>query len=349
MEKVRVAILGCGHISGCHLHGYLACSDIAEIGALCDTNREAAARWAKEFELDVPIYVSAAEMCSSDDVDAVDICVPIAGHHSTVCECLEAGKHVLVEKPWTDDMSLAVQMHELAQQVGCKLMVAQKQRFQNCFFAAKRILEEGLIGNPYAVQAHMVQDVEKLLGFDHWHMKQGGALLSIGVHIIDTLRFLFGNARTVSATGGRFYTPIARDDITAAALWFRSGVIGNVYASYASKIIPWNGLLMLVHGTEGGFSVLGNKVTLYSEIDKSYNKPSTYPVKPEPADWRQNSGFLRECREFVESILENREPCTGSADNLQTMGIVCAGYESAEKGCIIEIEDFLKRHNADIV
>ena len=347
MKKVSIAILGCGHISGCHLHGYRACSEIAEISALCDTNRAAAERWAEEFELDVPIYTSFDEVCSADDVDAVDICVPITGHYEAVCACLEAKKHVIVEKPWTDDMSHAVHMHELTQRVGRQLMVAQCQRFQNRFLAAKEILEKGLIGKPYAVQAHMVQDVEKVLGFDHWHMKQGGALLSIGVHILDSLRSLFGDAQTVSAMGGRQYAPMARDDVTAINLRFKSGILANIYASYASKILPWGGVMLLVHGTKGGFSLLGNSLTLYSEADPTYATSTSYPIDPNPGDWRQDPGFIRECREFIESILEDREPSTSSRDNFQTMGIVCAGYESARTGKTIQVESFLKEHGVD--
>jgi len=342
MKKVNVAILGCGHISRCHLHGYRACSEIAEIRALCDINRDSAVKWAEQFKLDVPIYTDYKEMLSSAEVDAVDICVPIAGHYDTTRASLEAGKHVIVEKPMTDDMEHAVMLHQLSKRVGRKLMVAQCQRFENRFIAVKEILACGLIGKPFAVQAQMAQDVEKLLGFEHWHMQQGGALLSIGVHILDSMRFLFGEVDVVGAMSGQLYAPMRRDDVSTVNLKFKSGILAAVYCSYSSKISLMGWAVLIVHGTKGGLTLANNAITLYSEVDSRYANPAEYPVEPVPSDWRQNQGFLRECREFVESIIEDREPATGSQDNLQTMGVVFAGYESARTGKTIRVDEFLK-------
>ncbi|MEE1026393.1 MAG: Gfo/Idh/MocA family oxidoreductase, partial [Acutalibacteraceae bacterium] len=203
MEKLKIAIIGCGGINkAAHYPGY-ELIDNAEIVACCDILPDRVEEYAKERN--IPFYCTDyKEILKLDYVDAVDICTPNYLHSIIAVDALNAGKHVFCEKPDAVSVEETEKMKAAAEKNGKVLMVMRNNRWRATAQFLKQYIESGKMGDVYAARCGWVRR-RGIPGRGGWFTTKaqsgGGPLIDLGVHMIDLTMYLMGNPTPVSVVG----------------------------------------------------------------------------------------------------------------------------------------------------
>ncbi|MEG0767821.1 MAG: Gfo/Idh/MocA family oxidoreductase, partial [Clostridia bacterium] len=212
MEKLRIGVIGTGSISHVHLEGYRKNPHV-EIYALCDINDEALQRRAKEYGV-TRLYHDCEEMLKLPELDAVSVCTWNVAHAPCAIAALNAGKHVLCEKPMAMNAAQAREMEEAAKRNGKLLMIGFVRRFGNDCAILKDLIEKDRFGELYYAKATYLRRKGSPGGwFGDKARSGGGPLIDLGVHVIDLTRYLLGNPLPVSVYGATFHKLGDRRDI----------------------------------------------------------------------------------------------------------------------------------------
>jgi predicted dehydrogenase len=218
-EKVKVAVLGTGSLGKEHVRIYeqLDAARLVELVGIFDTNKEVARHLAMKHRTHA--YESLAEMI--EDADAVSIVTPTHTHFELAKAFLQQGKHVLIEKPMTDDASQAAKLVELAQARGCVLQVGHVERFNPVFKYLETAAPE-----PRFIETHRLSPYPA-------RSTDIGVVLDLMIHDLDVvLAFVKSPVASVDAVG----VPVLSrsEDIANARLRFANGCVANLTASRVS-------------------------------------------------------------------------------------------------------------------
>lgn len=197
MRIVRLGLIGSGGIAQAHCRAISEVEGI-EIVAVADIVREKAERTAAQFKI-AAAYADYREMLKSEDIEGVIVCTPTALHAAPTVGALKAGKHVLCEKPMEATLDAAAEMVRTAHTVGKIMMVALKLRFSPQVITARRIVEEGTLGDIY--YAECVADRRRGNPGGSFVRKDTagfGAAADIGVYALDTALYIMGHPKPVS-------------------------------------------------------------------------------------------------------------------------------------------------------
>lgn len=201
---INVAILGTGGISGSHVTGYQRFPSRCRIVALCDIVPGKAERRAEEWGLGgVLTYLEAEAMLARDDIDLVSICTPSATHAALAVAALDAGKHVILEKPMAASVAECELILAAEERSGRLLSVIAQNRFRDDIALLKEAVDSGLLG-PIG---HVRVDSAWWRGLPYydlawrgtWESEGGGPTLNHAIHHIDLLLWLLGTPNTVAA------------------------------------------------------------------------------------------------------------------------------------------------------
>ncbi|MCK9496056.1 MAG: Gfo/Idh/MocA family oxidoreductase [Dehalococcoidia bacterium] len=258
---LRIGIVGVGFGAAVHVPGFL--SEGWEVPVLWGRRVERARETAERLGV-AEVAEDWRDLVARDDLDAVAIATPPGAHLEMVTAALEAGKHVLCEKPFALDAAEAEQMRALAEAQGRTAMVAHEFRFAPQRAQIKELLEQGYIGTPLLVSAELLMgrpagDPPPLT----WNARTaegGGMLGGLGSHFIDGFRHWFGEIattrgalrtarpdRTDPATGALVQADA--DDTFAFTLEFENGVVVSMTAS--SAVSPSQGGCITITGSDG--------------------------------------------------------------------------------------------------
>jgi predicted dehydrogenase len=349
-EPIRVGLIGCGGIAVAHLNGYSKRPDLGRVVALCDADEATARQRAEEYDLQAPVYADYRAMLERADVEAVDVCLPIMAHMDVCLAAVAAGRHILCEKPFTNTLAEARRVVAAAEEAGVTVMVAHNQRFRPRHLKMKQLADAGKIGRIVSARADINQNIQAILPDGHWHYHHRGALISLGVHMLDTLRYLVGDVKRVSGffatemmpmVGQAGVTGEEADDLGVAALEFESGALGTLAASYCARAHPWHDAIIL-HGTRGGMHTVGG-LHLMSEVDDAFATMSPVETESEAAgDWRLGPSYCAEVEHFLHCIREGVEPMCSGRDNLRTMAVIEAVYRSGATGRTVDVGALLE-------
>ncbi|WP_408011373.1 Gfo/Idh/MocA family protein [Pseudalkalibacillus sp. A8] len=195
MEQVKIGIIGTGGIS--YVHGKQL-QELAhvKIGAVADPSEKKRGEFITKLNLEnAEQFSDYSAMIEQVNLDAVVICSPHTLHFKQATECLEAGLHVLVEKPMTCSSSEATRLIETANKEGKILQVSYQRHFQPEFLFIKEFIKQGKIGKLTSVNASLYQDWKPLTE-NTWRqnpaLSGGGMLMDSGSHIIDILLWTTG-------------------------------------------------------------------------------------------------------------------------------------------------------------
>ena len=345
MQPIRVGLIGCGGIAVAHLNGYSKHPELGRVVALCDVDQHNATTRAEEFGLEAEVYADYETMLQEADIQAVNVCLPIMAHEEACLAAMAAGKHILCEKPFTNTLPEAKRVVAAAEEAGVTLMIAHNQRFRPRHIKMKELLDAGKIGRIISARADINQNIQAILPDGHWHYYHRGALISIGIHMLDTLRYLVGNVRRVSGffatemmpmVGEAGVTGEEADDLGVAALEFENGALGTLSASYCARAHPWHDAIML-HGTAGGMHTVGG-LHLKSEVDEAFAQMSRVETESEAvSDWRLGGSYAGEVEHFLRCLHGGIEPMCSGRDNLYTMAVIEAIYLSGATGKAVAV------------
>lgn len=334
MAKLKVAVIGCGSIARHrHLIEYAANPDV-EITAVCDIVKDRAEEMALAYE--AKVYTEYEQLLKTEDVDAVSVCLPNYLHAPASIAALNAGKHVLCEKPMATSSEEAEDMIKAAKENGKKLMIGHNQRFVPSHQKAKQLIESGEAGKIYSFRTtfgHGGPEGWSIDGRDSWFFEKEkafiGAMGDLGVHKADLMRYLLGEEFSEVAafveTSAKGDTDV--DDNAAVVLKSESGIIGTLAASWAYNAMEDNSTI-----------IYGEKAILRLEDDPKYSLVVQYTtgevVNYELGGIQTNESggqtTTHVIDHFVESILEDKEPLITGEEGKKSLEVILSALESSE-------------------
>lgn len=232
---LTIAVIGAGAISTAHIEGYLRFQDRCRIVAICDIYSEKAEARVKQFGLRAKVVQDYRELLH-EGIDLVSICTPPYEHAQIAIDFLQAGSHVLIEKPMASSLKECDEINEVAERSGRLVSVIAQNRFTNPMMKLKAVLDSGLTGKIGHAQVdshwwrgHCYYD---LWWRGTWEKEGGGPTLNHAVHHIDALLWMQGRPDVVQA----FMSNVVHDnaeieDLSIAILRYPSGALGQVTSS----------------------------------------------------------------------------------------------------------------------
>lgn len=328
-EKLKVGVVGTGFAGKAHLEGYKNTHD-ADLIAVCDVSKERAQEASDKYGIPM-VFTDYEEMLKLSELDAISVCLPNAMHMPVTVAGLEAGKHVLCEKPLAANAKQAEKMVEAAEKTGKTLAMSLNFRYEGRSLTLKKIIESGELGDIYYAKTSMLRTNSIPRGWFHVKEKSGGGpLLDLASHMLDVTWWLMGRPEPVSASGCTFAKlgiagkgmgtwgvgfgdgPVDIEDLAIGLIRFKDGKSLFFDVSWALNSPPVHSCYL--YGTEAGAS-------LYPDFE-IYKEPSIQKPKAEPSKDR--------IREFVRNILDGTEPLGPGKDGLMVMRMLDAIYRSAE-------------------
>lgn len=343
-QKWKIGIIGAGGISEAHLQA-IKDEPRAEVTAIADVSAEMASHRASRHAIP-SVFSDYQEMLAKAEIDAVIVCVPNDLHAETANHALEAGKHVLCEKPMAIHVQQAETMIAAAKRADKILMVGHNNRFRSDAEQVKRLLDEGKLGSVYHAKAGWTRR-HGIPGWGSWFTQKeragGGPLIDIGVHMLDLTLWLVGHPKPVSVLGQTYakFGPQRRglsewgridehghfdvEDMAVALITFENGFTLSLDASWASHIEKENVFLKL-YGEEGGASLdlIEERLTLYHDW---HGVPSTTEMTPKPQKER-----VLLFAHFLDAIEGKTAPICTPEQALYISRLIEAIYTSAQTG-----------------
>ncbi|MBD5393353.1 MAG: Gfo/Idh/MocA family oxidoreductase [Lachnospiraceae bacterium] len=342
---IKVGIIGCGKIAQVrHLPEY-ADNPYCEIAAVFDVNGERAKEMAEKYN--ARVYDSYEELLNDSAIDAVSICTSNIVHASITIAALNAKKHVLCEKPMAVTLEDCEKMVAVSKKNNRFLMIGQNQRLARAHVYAKRLLQNNEIGKVIRFHTEFSHAGPETWsvdpGSDVWFFNKQtavmGAMADLGIHKTDLIQFLLNDYITkVTAqmtTLDKCYSNgdrIGVDDNSICIYEMSKGCIGTMTASWTNYGKENNATIL--YGTEGVMKIYDDPE--YSIIvEKKNGEKILYDIDQiQTNDNQTKSGVIDA---WIDSIRNNIQPDISGESVLNSMRVVFAAMESAEKGKTIEI------------
>lgn len=229
-DLIRYALIGCGGFGRFCLSQYLRIEGL-ECAGVADLDPDRARRTGSEFG--VKVWRSPEKVLASDDVDLVYLATPPWTHGVTGLSVLNAGKHLLVEKPLAVTMDAAAQLVEASRARGLILSVNLMMRHSSLCQSVQRLVESNVLGEP--LHAHFVNDArDEILPPEHWFWDRdlsGGIFVEHGVHFFDLFEWWFGPGRVVAAQQLERPGTSFVDQVNCTVV-YRESIFGNFYHGF---------------------------------------------------------------------------------------------------------------------
>ncbi|MEK5038127.1 Gfo/Idh/MocA family protein [Sporosarcina sp. FSL K6-3457] len=332
MTKLRVAVIGCGSIAK-HRHlGEYDSHSAVEIVAVCDIVEERAQETALQYG--AKAYTDYKKLLEVEQIDAVSVCLPNYLHAPVSIAALEAGCHVLCEKPMATSKEEAEAMIQVAKSNDKKLMIAHNQRFVPSHAKARALVASGEIGKIYSFRTafgHGGPEGWSVDGKDSWFFNKEqafiGAMGDLGVHKADLLRYLLGEEFVEVAgfieTSAKENTDV--DDNAVCILKSASGIIGTLAASWAYTSREDNSTI-----------IYGEHATLRLEDDPNYSlivqykngEVVNYELGAIQSNAEGGQTTTHVIDHFIESIVHNTEPLINGEEGMKSLEVILAALES---------------------
>lgn len=340
--KIRIGILGAGGIVGAHAPGFAAMADRCEVVAVAEPNPARAGRIRELFGGQVRIEPDYRQVVAAPDVDAVDILLPHDMHLPATVAAAAARRPVLIEKVMARSVAECDAMIAACARADVPLVVCHDRRYEPHWRALKRVVDSGALGDIHFWKLEHNQDVA--VGPDHWIFSRerlgGGAVMSCLTHQIDALRWMGGEARTVTGMTKVIPTRMEGETVGALVAEMASGALAQLSINWFTRS-PWceNGLwyeLVHVSGSRGEAYFLSGRGTFVRlhEGDLGPVGPCEAPagegfarVIPDEAC----TGHVRCIREWVRMLRgEPHEVVTWGQDSRRTVAFAEAAYRAVE-------------------
>lgn len=384
MTQLRLGIVGCGRILPAHLRGIAVAQaaglDHFRITALCARNiadalafrrpgegpeRPPASlnerdplgaphRYVSGLQADVPeVFDDWRAMLATDIVDAVLILAQVSVHHQVALAALDAGKHVLIEKPLAISVRAGRAIAELAAERGLVAGVAENVRYAPRTRAQRMVLDAGLIGRPQlwlsgGIGGEWAPD--RVVAHTPWRHRKleagGGPAIDHGVHLMHQIRYLMGPVRRVCALtatmepfrvddrAGRVANEL--EDVYTAELQFDSGAIGTIFAGWAGRGAA-SGLdaSPIIYGTAG--CIKGDHFIRHDGSPE----PVESVLKESEAFFPNGvrDAFALELSDFAAAITSSTQMETSVSEGLLDLAMAYSILESAQAGTPVRVED----------
>ncbi|MBM7599986.1 putative dehydrogenase [Virgibacillus halotolerans] len=347
MENVlRVGIIGAGGIAeAVHIPNYLKHSNKVKIVAIADVVKDNAEKMANAFDIN-HIFTSYEEMLDTINLDAVSVCTPNKFHANATIAALQAGCHVICEKPPAMTVAEAEQMAETAKQYGKILTYGLSFRHTPEVGALKRFIDADELGEIYAARVHAIRrrGIPGWGVFTNKELQGGGPLIDIGVHMLDTALYLMGypepdtvfgvtyqklgNQKGVGLAGEWDWKNFTIEDMARGMITFTNGASIILESAFAANTEKHDEMSVSLMGENGGADVFPLK--MYQEKHETLIDitPSHLPIK---------DNYELQMERFIACCLNGEQPISTADQGVSLQKIINGLYESAEKGEAIKL------------
>jgi predicted dehydrogenase len=332
----RVVVVGSG-IGAQHVKAYQAAPDLFDVVAICDVDPQRGAKLANEHQL--PESVTDFEsVLSRLDVDIIDLCTPPHLHFQQIQAALEAGKHVVCEKPLVGSLPQIDQLENLARKSGRQIMPIFQYRFGHGLQKLKYLVERQLTGQAFVFNVDVAwwRDAAYYNSIP-WRGKRatelGGALLSHAIHAIDIIFYILGPARSLFARSATRVNSIETEDCVAIAVEMADGSLGTISVTLGS----------CAEISRHRFTFRNLSAESNAEPYTNSAEPWTFslPEKTEPGGPIERAltefepmaeGYEGQFRRFYHSLTEGESLPVTLADARRALEFIAGVYSSAETG-----------------
>ncbi|MFH1783891.1 MAG: Gfo/Idh/MocA family oxidoreductase [bacterium] len=345
--KLKAGVIGCGKIAQrLHLPQYEGCGKV-EIAAVCDWDKNLAQQMADQYGVK-NVYTNHNDLLNNKDIDVVSVCIPNYEHCEVVKAAAEAKKHVLCEKPIAMSLKEASEMIEACEKNKVLFMVEQTQRFDPNHEVAKEVLEDGMLGKILSVWARIGHagpeywnpDAADWKGGTAWYVTKeqsgGGALIDVGIHIYDLVRWLMGEEVVeISGRTATLVKPFKVEDHGIAHLKFESGAIGGFGVSWNTR--PYQ-VILFFYGEKGTMKV---EFGANPPVMVNFGNPTHVgdpncgwgSCTPNGRDQSRRGGPIAY---FMDCIIKGEKPFISGEQGRKSLEGLMGVYKSMETGQVVK-------------
>jgi len=354
MSKIyRVAVIGCGGIAnGKHLPSLSKLNNV-QIVAFCDIIEERAQEAADKYGAEgAACYADYKELLKDSSIDIVHVCTPNDSHADISIAALEAGKHVMSEKPMAKTAADAKRMMDTAKRTGKKLTVGYNNRYRPDSLHLKELCKEGALGEIYYAKAHAIRRraVPTWGVFLDEEKQGGGPLIDIGTHALDLTLWMMDNYKPKVVLGKAYHKLSQREnaanawgpwdpskftveDSAFAMIQMENGATIMLESSWALNSLDIDEAKCSLSGTEGGADMRGGLRINGEEHSRLYTKEIDLKAGGVAFyDGNSESDADIEMRLWIKAIDEDTEPVVTPEQAYVVSQILEAIYESSETG-----------------
>jgi predicted dehydrogenase len=336
-SSLGVGIVGMGNIGAMHAR---ALRDLDERAALVaysssrTATREALAGWQAA-------HLAPERVLDHPDVDVVAICSPSGTHAQLVLAALEAGRHVVVEKPLALTVQHALSIARVAKERGLMVSTISQRRFEPEHELLKRALDADALGDVRLATTHVHwfrdDDYYAAASWRTTVEQGGGSLVNQGVHNVDLLRWLCGPVESVTAQYGTLAHAMEAEDTTVATLRFTSGALGVITTTTATP--PGHPATLSVHGARGTVELGQGEVRRWA-VPGIPAPPSGLAATGAADPLAIGHSGHRAQWDRILSALDGTSPVPVDVDDaVQTVRLLCAIYAAASTGEVVRPGD----------
>ena len=344
-EKINHAIIGCGSIAPNHVDGVRSCP-LSNLAVVCDRDEMVLRDFMSRHDLSqgTSDYM---KVLLDPDIQSVSINVDHAQHAPLTHEALLAGKHVLVEKPFTISLEDAHELTTLARERGLVLAVVSQHRFDPLIRYIHSMVTQGDLGKMISIWANLqCRRTPEYFQSSYWRgtwTGEGGSnVINQYYHVIDLVRWMGGPVSDVFAFTGtlRLGEYIETEDTMTGALRFASGALGSVATTSASEV-RWRTCIDLI-GTRGSLSFdIDHPDTLhFSFLDPTVENDLQDFIKndlsretPPPGKGYYGISHRYQIHEFMRAVAgEIEQVSVGGEQASETLDLIMRIYDSARQG-----------------
>ena len=327
-------IIGCGVISNWHARAINASNGGYLVGAV-DVKPEYSEAFCKNFN--IRQFMTVEEMLSCPDIDIVCVCTPSGFHAKYALMAIEAGKHVLCEKPLALNTADCDKIIAARTHMNVRAGVVSQSRFCETTKIMKQMIGEGKLGRVVTADLFMkyyrsqeYYDSSKWRGT--WELDGGGALMNQGIHGVDALLTIMGPVKTVYGMARTLARNIEVEDTASAVLEFANGALGIVQGT--TSILPGYPRLIEISGTHGTIACTEDGFTKWDidgeEVPENIKLGEDLPMSG--ANDPQSigiEGHIFQINDFIESVKYDRRPTVDLREGRRAIELITAIYESS--------------------
>lgn len=349
---INVAIIGCAKIAHLHARAILQIPHL-HLKAVWSRTPESAQRFVDEYS--VKAYSSITQMIQQENIGMSIICTAHPFHADVAIEAMNAGSHVLIEKPLASTLQDCDRIIEAATRTGLWCGVVSQRRWYQPIQRMKKAIDEGKIGTPALGTIQMLgwrdrSYFESDAWRGSWKQEGGGVLVNQSPHQLDLLQWMMGDIEEVFGYWGNINHPyIEVEDTAVAVIRFKNGGLGNILVSNSQK--PGIYGKVHIHGSngatvgsqpEGGAMFIAGKTTIAEppkldlwtvpgeeSLMEEWNKADSDQFHAvDPMTWY----FKQQLEDFANAILNNRPPLVTAEEGRKTVELFTAIYRSQRDG-----------------
>ncbi len=337
MEKIYgVGIRGTGQVAVEHVAA-LKANPYTRVVAVCGRRKESAEQFVRQYAPEAKVYQHYEDLLADPEVEIVSECMPNYLHAAEGAAALQAGKHLILEKPAGITQEEADRLYAAAQQSKKKTVVSFVLRWHPLIRNLKRLLAQDALGELYYIEADYWHGIKPTFSSYNWIRKRefaGGAMITGGCHAADIARYLGGEVEEVSAYAVKKREDFDYETTYVAAVRFANGSVGKISASLDGLYFPYQFNIDLL-GTKG--AARDNRIYSQTLLDNQAgwltlpcDTPNTGSVAHHP--------FRAEIDNFIEAIRNDTTTLCTVEDACRSMDVVFAITESARTGRPVRVK-----------